>query len=60
MLFGASDADLNQCPYCFQLEEQGVEILMKEERQMTKEEAAAFYKQHEGSVSTACTSTCVE
>lgn len=31
------------------LQEQGVEILMKEERQMTKEEAAAFYKQHEGS-----------
>lgn len=26
---------------------------MKEERQMTKEEAADFYKQHEGTVSTA-------
>ena len=34
-----------------QLEAKGLEVLMKEERQLTKEEAAEFYKQHEGSVS---------
>ena len=36
-----------------QLEAKGLEVLMKEERQLTKEEAAEFYKQHEGSVSAA-------
>lgn len=34
-----------------QVEEQGYQVLAKEERQLTKEEAAEFYKQHEGSVS---------
>ena len=33
------------------MEEQGYQVLAKEERQLTKEEAAEFYKQHEGSVS---------
>ncbi len=33
-----------------QLESQGYEVLNKEERQLTKEEAAEFYKQHEESV----------
>lgn len=28
-----------------------MEVLYKEERQLTREEAAEFYKQHEGSVS---------
>ena len=34
-----------------QLESKGLEVLMKEERLLTREEAAEFYKQHEGSVS---------
>ena len=34
-----------------QLEESGLEVLHQEERVLTKEEAAEFYKQHEGSVS---------
>jgi len=34
-----------------QLESKGLEVLVKEERQLTREEAAEFYKQHEGSVS---------
>ena len=33
------------------VESQGMEILAREEHQFTKEEAAEFYKQHEGSVS---------
>ena len=33
----------------FQVEAEGMEILRKEERTLTKEEAAEFYKQHEGS-----------
>ena len=33
------------------MESEGYEILAKEERLLTKEEAAEFYKQHEGSVS---------
>ena len=33
------------------VQSQGMEILAKEEHQFTKEEAAEFYKQHEGSVS---------
>ena len=32
------------------MESEGYEILAKEERLLTKEEAAEFYKQHEGSV----------
>ena len=32
----------------FQLEESGWEVLKKEERILSKEEAAEFYKQHEG------------
>lgn len=31
------------------VEAKGLEVLLKEERQLTKEEAAEFYKQHEGS-----------
>jgi hypothetical protein len=37
--------------FSFQVEEQGYQVLAKEERQLTKEDAAEFYKQHEGSVS---------
>ena len=33
------------------MEAAGMEILLKEERTLTKEDAAEFYKQHEGSVS---------
>ena len=33
------------------VEAAGLEVLCKEERTMTREEAAEFYKQHEGSVS---------
>lgn len=33
-----------------QVQAKGVEVLAKEQREMTKEEAAEFYKQHEGSV----------
>ena len=36
--------------FSFQVEEQGYQVLAKEERQLTMEEAAEFYKQHEGSV----------
>ena len=32
-----------------QVEESGMEILKKEEKLLSKEEAAEFYKQHEGS-----------
>jgi nucleoside diphosphate kinase len=32
-----------------QVEEMGIEVLKKEERTLTKEEAAEFYKQHEQS-----------
>lgn len=32
-----------------QVEESGMEVLKKEEKLLTKEEAAEFYKQHEGS-----------
>ena len=43
----------NYCKFVllFQVEGQGYQVLAKEERQLTKEEAAEFYKQHEGSVS---------
>ena len=34
-----------------QLTTQGLEVLATEERQLTKDEAAEFYRQHEGSVS---------
>ena len=34
-----------------QLKEQGLEVLAEEERQLSKEEATEFYKQHEGTVS---------
>lgn len=44
--------DYNIILFCvFQVEEQGYQVLAKEERQLTIEEAAEFYKQHEGSVS---------
>ena len=32
-----------------QVEESGMEVLKKEEKVLSKEEAAEFYKQHEGS-----------
>lgn len=32
-----------------QVEESGMEVLKKEEKILSKEEAAEFYKQHEGS-----------
>ena len=38
-------------PPLYQVEVQGYQVLAKEERQLSKEEAAEFYKQHEGSVS---------
>ena len=36
------------------MEAAGMEVLLKEERTLTREDAAEFYKQHEGSVSTCC------
>ena len=45
-------------PSLVQLEGKGLELLMKEERQLSREEAAEFYKQHEGSVSIAPLNTC--
>ena len=44
---------MNPPPSLVQLEAKGLELLVKEERQLTREEAAEFYKQHEGSVSIA-------
>ena len=41
-----------------QLTSQGLEVLAKEERVLTKEEAAEFYKQHEGAVSQYHIHTC--
>ena len=35
--------------FVLQVEESGMEVLKKEEKVLTKEEAAEFYKQHEGS-----------
>ena len=35
--------------YFLQVKSEGMEILRQEERTLTKEEAAEFYKQHEGS-----------
>ena len=37
------------CYEFVQVEAEGMEILRQEERTLTKEEAAEFYKQHEGS-----------
>ena len=37
--------------FFLQVEAQGYQVLAKEEKQLTKEDAAEFYKQHEGSVS---------
>ena len=35
--------------YMYQVEEAGLEVLRKEEKTLTKEEAMEFYKHHEGS-----------
>ena len=37
------------CMVVLQVKSEGMEILRQEERTLTKEEAAEFYKQHEGS-----------
>lgn len=49
MQFVSLTAEQQECSTYLQVEESGMEVLKKEEKILSKEEAAEFYKQHEGS-----------